>query len=231
MEPREDTMDVIETIRTTRAIRRYTDEAVSDEEIWTCLRAAMQAPSGGNIQPWRFLVVRDPDKKQRIGELYGKAYDRYEKALLASLPPFPNEAAEAGFDRTRRASRHLAEHLGEAQALVLVLAARIDLTLRDAEGPLDIGTIWASVYPAVQNLMLAARALGIGTALTTVYRIRQDDVRAVCGIPEQWEIAALVPMGRPSGSFGVAPRRPVESVTYWNHYGERYAESDPASRR
>ena len=224
-------MDAIEAIRTTRAMRRYTDEAVSDEEIWTCLRAAMQGPSGGNLQPWRFLVVRDPDTKQRIGELYRLAYDRYEKALLASLPPFPDDAARTGFERTRRASRHLAEHLGEAQALVLVLAARIDLTLRDAEGPLDIGTIWASVYPAVQNLMVAARSLGIGSALTTVFRIRQDEVREACGIPDRWEIAALVPLGRPRGSFGVAPRRPVETVTYWNRYGERYVESEPASRR
>jgi nitroreductase len=214
-------MDVIEAIRTTRAMRRYSDEPVSDDEIWSCLRAAVQAPSGGNLQPWRFLVVRDAGLKDRLGDVYRRAYDRYEPALLASLPEFPNDAARDAFERTRRASRHLAEHLGDAQALVLFLMPRIDLTLEDAEGPLDIGTLQASVYPAVQNFMLAARALGIGTALTTVYRIYQDDARSVCGIPDGFEIAALVPMGRPRGRFGVAPRRPAERVTYWDRFGER----------
>ena len=155
-------LDVIETIRTTRAMRRYSDEPVTDDEIWSCLRAAVQAPSGGNLQPWRFLVVRDPEIKSQLGDVYRRAYDRYEPALLASLPEFPNEAAREAFDRTRRASRHLAEHLGDAQALVLFLMPRIDLTLTDDEGPLDIGTLHASVYPAVQNFMVAARSLGIG---------------------------------------------------------------------
>jgi hypothetical protein len=129
-------------------------------------------PSGGNLQPWRFLVVRDPEIKSQLGDVYRRAYDRYEPALLASMPEFPNEAAREAFERTRRASRHLAEHLGDAQALVLFLMPRIDLTLTDDEGPLDIGTLHASVYPAVQNFMVAARSLGIGTALTTVYRTR-----------------------------------------------------------
>jgi nitroreductase len=214
-------LDVIETIRTTRAMRRYSDEPVTDDEIWSCLRAAVQAPSGGNLQPWRFLVVRDPEIKSQLGDVYRRAYDRYEPALLASLPEFPNDAARDAFERTRRASRHLAEHLGEAQALVLFLMPRIDLTLTDAEGPLDIGTLHASVYPAVQNFMVAARSLGIGTALTTVYRIYQDDARRVCDVPEGFEIAALVPMGRPRGRFGVAPRRPAERVTYWDRFGNR----------
>jgi nitroreductase len=214
-------MDVIETIRTTRAMRRYGDEPVSDDEIWSCLRAAVQAPSGGNLQPWRFLVVRDPEIRSRLGDVYRRAYDRYEPALLASLPEFPNDAARDAFERTRRASRHLAEHLGDAQALVLFLMPRIDLTLSDAEGPLDIGTLHASVYPAVQNFMVAARSLGIGTVLTTVYRIYQNDARHVCDVPESFEIAALVPMGRPRGRFGVAPRRPAERVTYWDRFGNR----------
>ena len=126
-----------------------------------------------------------------------------------------------------RSSRHLAENLARVPALVLVLAARVDLTLRDDEGPLDIGTVHASVYPAVQNLMVAARALGIGTTLTTVVRIEHDELRRICEIPERFEVAALVPMGRPRGRFGVAPRKPVEAVTYWDRFGARPASSGP----
>jgi nitroreductase len=91
-----------------------------------------------------------------------------------------------------------------------------DLTLHDDEGPIDIGSPYASVYPAVQNLILAARALGIGTTLTTVIRVRQAEARELLGLPEHYEIAALVPMGRPRGNFGIARRRPAEKVTTWN---------------
>jgi len=93
-------MDLIEGLMTTRAMRRYTDEAVSEEEIVTCLRAALQAPSGGNIQPWQFLVVTDAGKRARLGEIYRRAYFRYEAAMLPTVPPFRDQASRAGFERT-----------------------------------------------------------------------------------------------------------------------------------
>jgi nitroreductase len=214
-------MELYEGILTTRALRRYTDEPVSDDDIVACLRAANQAPSGGNIQPWQFLVVTDPDLRAQVGDLYGRAYRRYEKALLAVRPPSPREDDEASFQRTLDASRHLADHLGEAPALVLFLMPDVDLTLTDDQGPLDIGTTYASVYPSVQNFMLAARSRGLGTVLTTVYRIHHDELRAVLGIPDRFEVVALVPVGHPTGRFGEARRRPVERVTHWNRFGEK----------
>jgi len=216
-------MEVQHALLTTRAMRRYTDAPVTDGEVEACIRAAVQAPSGGNIQPWQFVVVRDPAVKAKVGETYRASYDRYEKALVASLPPFRSEEDETSFNRGLTASRHLAEHLGEAPVLVLVAMPAIDLTLHDDDGPLDIGTLHASVFPAVQNLMVAARALGIGTALTTVFRIRQDEVREACGIPDRYEIVALVPMGRPVGRFGQARRRPAETITHWDRWGEKRA--------
>jgi nitroreductase len=214
-------MDVFEAIHTTRAVRRFTSEPVSDEEILTCLRAAVQGPSGGNIQPWQFVVVTDPDLKRAVGEVYRRAYDRYEPALRASLPPFRSAEHERSFARMSAASRHLADHLGEAPVLVMVLMPDISMTLHDEGGALDVGTPFASVYPAVQNFLLAARALGIGTTLTTVYRIYQDDVRRLCGIPPRYEIVALIPMGRPCRPFRQGRRRPVEDVTHWNRFGNR----------
>jgi nitroreductase len=214
-------MDLQEAILTTRAIRRFTDAPVTDAEILTCLRAAVQAPSGGNIQPWQFLVVTDAEAKREIADLYRRAYDRYERALLGSLPPFRSAEDEETFMRSVRSSRYLAEHLADVPALVLFLMPDISMTLHDDDGPLDVGTPYASVYPAVQNFMLAARGLGLGTALTTVFRIHQDELRACCGIPERYQIVALVPVGRPQGRFGVARRRPAEAVTHWNRFGER----------
>ena len=214
-------MELYEALLTTRAIRRYTDEPVTDDEIVHCLRAAVQGPSGGNIQPWQFLVVRDADVRRRLGDVYRRAYDRYERALLAVLPPFRSEEDETSFHRTLRASRHLAEHLGEAPALVLFLMPGISMTLTDEDGDLDVGTPYASVYPGIQNFLLAARGLGIGTALTTVYRIHQDEVREICAIPDRYEVVALVPMGRPTGRFGMARRRPAETLTHWDRFGEK----------
>jgi nitroreductase len=214
-------MDLYEGILTTRAIRRFTDEPVTEEEIQHCLRAAIQAPNGGNIQPWQFLVITDAGVRAKVGDIYRRAYDRYEPAVAAATPP-PRTDDEAEIRaKTRRASRYLADHIGSAPALVAFLMPNISMTLHDADGDLDVGTPFASVYPAVQNFILAARGLGIGSTLTTVYRIYQDEVRALCAIPERYEIVALVPMGRPRGSFGVAPRRPVETVTHWNTFGSR----------
>lgn len=209
-------MDLYDGIMTTRAIRRFTDEPVTDDEVLTCLRAAIQGPSGGNIQPWQFVVVTDAEKKAAIGEIYRRAYYRYEAAMLPTVPPFRSEEDEATWKRTIASSRHLADHLGEAPVLVFVAMPAISMTLTDDEGELDVGTPYASVYPSVQNLLLAARSLGIGGTLTTVYRVYQGEVRELLGVPDRYELVALVPLGRPAGRFGVARRRPVESVTRWN---------------
>jgi nitroreductase len=214
-------MDLIEGLMTTRAMRRYSDEPVSEEDVVTCLRAALQAPSGGNIQPWQFLVVTDAAKRARLGEIYQRAYFRYEAAMLPTVPPFRDAASRAGFDRTLAASRHLAEHMGEAPVILLFLMPSISMMLKDAGGDLDVGTPYASLYPAVQNFMLAARALGLGTALTTVHRIHQDEVRELFEIPDRLEIPALVPVGHPTGRFGVAPRKPLEKLVHWNTFGNR----------
>lgn len=214
-------MDLFEALTTTRAVRRFTDEPVTADEILICLHAAAQGPSGGNIQPWQFLIVTDPAVKSALGEIYRRAYDRYEPALLAARPPFRSGEERASFERMARASRYLADHLAEAPVLVLVLMPNISMTLQDADGPLDVGTPFASVYPAVQSFMLAARGLGIGTTLTTVYRIYQDDVRRACDIPERYEVVALMPMGRPRKAFTVGRRRPVEQLTHWNRFGTK----------
>lgn len=217
--------ELLDAIRTTRAVRRFSDEPITDDELWAILDAAQSAPSGGNVQPWQFLVLTDPEAKAAAAAVYRQAYDRYERTLLASLPPFRSPDDEASFHRSVRASRYLAEHLTDAAAIVCVLVpAGLDLTLHDDDGPLDIGHVCASVYPAVQNLLMAARALGIGGTLTTVARVLHVELRAAVGIPDRYELAALVPLGRPrnpTAAFTPPRRRPVEAVTHWNRWGTK----------
>ena len=212
---------VLEHIMTTRAIRRFTHEPVSDGEIIECLRAAQQAPSGGNVQPQQYLVVTEPEVRARVAGWYGRAYHRYE-ASLDDPAEFRSDDDRRSWERTRDASRHLADHMADVPVLVLFLQPRIPWGSKDADGPLDIGRLDASVYPAVQNFCLAARALGLGTALTTVIRVYTDEVLAELGVPaDRYEIAALVPVGHPTGRFGVARRKPVEADTHWNRFGDR----------
>ena len=107
-------------------------------------------------------------------------------------------------------------------AIVLFLQPLIPWAPSDERGPMDIGRLDASVYPAVQNFCVAARSLGLGTALTTVIRIHTAEVLADLGVPEgRFEIAALIPVGHPAGSFGVAPRKPADAVTHWDRWGDR----------
>lgn len=214
-------MDAVEALMTTRAIRRFTEEPVTHDELLICLRAAQQAPSGGNVQPQQYVVLTDPEAKARVGELYRLAYDRYERSL-PDPASFRTPDDEASWRRTKAASRHLAESMAEVPAIVLFLMPVIPWTPSDEEGPMDIGPLYASVYPAVQSFCVAARALGLGTALTTVIRIRTDEVLEALGVPPGWEIAALVPVGRPAGAFGVARRKPVEAVTHWDRWGNKH---------
>jgi nitroreductase len=214
----------IESIMTTRAIRRFTDAPVSDDELRVCLAAAQQAPSGGNVQPQQYVVLTEPAAKAIAARWYRTAFDRYE-ASLPEPTSFRDEEQATSWRRTRAASRHLADHLAEAPAIVLFLQPLIPWTPRDAAGEMDIGRLDASVYPAVQNFCLAARALGLGTALTTVIRIHGAEVLAELGVPEgRFEIAALVPVGRPAGRFGVALRKPAAAVTHWNEWGNRLVD-------
>ena len=206
---------------TTRAMRRYTTEPVTDEELAICLRAAQQGPSGGNVQPQHYLVLTDRDVKSVVGDWYRQAYRRYENTLPEPAG-FRDDAQRRSWERTRAASRYLADHLAAAPVLVLFLQPLIPWGSQDAAGPLDIGRLDASVYPAVQNFCVAARSLGLGTALTTVIRIYGAEVLDTLGVPEgRFEIAALVPVGRPVGSFGVAPRKPAEAVTHWNNWDHK----------
>ena len=214
-------MDLDEALSTTRAVRRFTDEPIADGDVLACIAAAVQAPSGGNIQPYQFLVVTDPALRKAIGALYLRAWERYQPAVARVTPPARDEQAARRHQRNVRASDDLARGMGGVPVLILVLMPKISMVVGDDEGDMDVGPTYASVYPAVQNLILAARSRGLGTVLTTVYRVHEDELRRLCGIPDRYEVVALLPLGHPRGRWGMAPRRPAESLTSWDRFGER----------
>jgi nitroreductase len=204
-------MDFFDVVTTQRAIRRLKPDPIPDSMIRQILDAAVCAPSGGNRQGWTFLVIRDPAKRTRLGQIYREAFEE----LLKTIPHYRDAALappDSSTGRLMASARHLAEHLAEAPVLVLACIA--------TDGAKPTLATGGSIYPAVQNLMLAARALEIGSCLTTVHRFREPQVRELLGIPAEIETAALIPLGYPLGKFGRPPRRPVTEVTFVDHWGQ-----------
>src|SRR5437660_1185674 len=197
-------MEIFDAIYTLRAMRRLKTDPVPDELVWKVLDAAIRAPSGGNLQPWRFVVVTDAAKKKKIGEWY---LDGWNKMYGPRRDvPITDPAAA----RTFKSADHLANHIAEAPVLIFATVMSNMASVSGA-GP--------NIFPAVQNLMLAARALGLGTTLTTLHKHHDADVKELLGIPDGVETMALIPMGWSTGNFGTGPRRPVEEVTHWDAWG------------
>jgi nitroreductase len=195
-------MDFFDVVTTQRAMRRLKTDAILDTVLQKIMDAAICAPSGGNRQNWSFVVVRDRAKRGRLGELYREAWGE-----LMKVPYYAGaskEPADSPAGKMLGSARHLAEHLGEAPAIILACVT------------LDPG---ASIYPAVQNIMLAARALAIGSCITTIHRFRDAQVKELLGIPADVETAALIPLGYPLGKFGRPPRRPVREVAFADRWG------------
>ncbi len=188
-------MDVFEAIHTTRAMRRLDpNRRVADADLRRIIEAATKAPSGGNSQPMRWIVVTDPDKR-RLGEVY--------RRCAAGLMEDSDEPKIA------RSSWYLIEHFGEAP--VLIVACCEGLARRPA-----------SVFPAVQNALLAARALGLGTTLTTSHLQDETAVKLILGIPDEVATYCIIPVGYPIGRWGEAVRKPVDQVTYRDTWGNRF---------
>jgi len=203
-------MEFFETATTQRAMRRLKPDPIPDAVLRQIMDAAICAPSGGNRQGWRFVVVRDTAKRARLGELYREGFGE-----LAKLPYYAGAMKEPAGSPARKmidSAAHLAEHMGEAPVLILAC-----ITIDPGTKPTV--TTGSSIYPAVQNIMLAARALGIGSCITTIHRYRDGQVKELLGIPADVETVALIPLGYPLGKFGRPPRRPVGEVTFADGWG------------
>lgn len=203
-------MDFFEVANTQRAMRRLHSDPVSEEDLWKILDAATKAPNGGNRQPWNFVVIRDTAAKTKIAAWYLEAWNKaYGGATKEAM------LANADMAKTFRSADYLANHMADVPVLVLATIKKEMFAI----GP----TLGASIYPAVQNLMLAARALGLGTALTTLHKMHEEDVKQLLGIPDDVETMALIPVGRPKGKFGPVNRMPAEKVVYWDGWGQRHS--------
>jgi nitroreductase len=229
---------LFEAVYSARSIRRLKPDPVPEGLITKILDAAIRAPSGGNAQSWAFVVVRDPELRRQLGVIYRKASDIAEAVYAARGRP--SHLSERQYARLMTAGRYLWDHMGEAPVLLLPCSHDPVLPAREALPP-DIAAEWegevayaerirgASIYPAVQNILLACRGLGLGTVITTNHIRCEDAVKALLGIPEEISTWALMPVGWPIDKFGPLTRRPLPEVAYADRWGAGWSSgSGPA---
>jgi nitroreductase len=204
---------IFEVMYHCRAMRRLKPDPVPEELLVRLIDAANQAPSGANAQPARWIVVRDAEQRRRIAELNLAAVRAYMQ-MRATRPLLPHQDAGRQ-QRIGEAVVWQAEHLHEVPALVF---ACLELGPTRSESFLAGLGAGGSVWPGVQNLLLAARALGLGATPTTIVFRERAAVKAVLGLPDAVEPVCMVPIGYPLGRFGPVTRRPVHEVMRWDRW-------------
>jgi nitroreductase len=209
-------ISLLEGIATTRAIRRYTTDPIPDDDLATIMFAASRAPSGSNRQPFRFLVLRDGPMAIEAKHLLGEAFRAGWAAKVASDGYEEGTGRDDSSPKARmaRAMQHYVDHFEEIPVVVLACLVRY----RDVHY-----TEGASIYPACQNLLLAARALGYGGALTGWHAFVEDELRTLLAIPDGVALSATITLGRPQGHHGPVRRRPIRELVY----DDRWAEPAP----
>jgi len=215
-------VELYEAMSTLRAVRRLRPDPIPQDVLERVLTAATWAPTGGNHQSWRIIAVTEPALKQGLEDLYRPHWDSYipgYEQLMQSMAPAERETSAKAI----ASGTYLAHHM-HAAPVVCVFCFNLDhITVTDAalNRPSVVGG--GSIYPAVQNLLLAARNEGLGCVLTTLLCIEEPGVKTLLGIPSDWHTAAFVPLGYPVlGGHGSISRKPIERMVYHNTFGEPY---------
>ena len=200
-------LSLFDAIYSCRAMRRLDTKAVPEELLVKLIDAANQAPSGSNMQRARWLVVRDPDQRKKLAALNKTAVEAYVGPQSGRAGALPHQSAEK---RQRMLNSVLwqAEHLQDCPAIVIACF----------EFDAPVSGAGSSLWPGVQNLLLAARALGLGAALTTLGLSDRKASRAVLGLPDNIEAFGLIPVGYPLGKFGPVTRLPVAEIMRWDRW-------------
>ena len=205
--------DLFETMENCRAMRRLKPDPVPDNLIAKILHAGTCAPSGGNAQTWRFLVLKDRKIKDAVTVWYKKAYDEIIGPRYSSVAPPPGVSPEK-FKRQHSAVEYLTDHFAEAPVWIVPCIESADKPNRSSG---------ASIYPAVQNMVLACRAVGLGTTLTNRHMFFQKEVDKALGLPDGVHSYAILPIGYPMGKFGPVKRAALKDVVYQDKWGQVYA--------
>ena len=205
--------DIFEIMHTMRAMRRLKPDPVPKEMIDKILDAGIRAPSGQNTQPWAFLVIENDEGKRFFG-------DRYHYWLAERFGDVLKITDNTKIGRNIAAARHLAEKMHEVPVIIMVMGLRdwpfkVPKEQRVGLAPPSYG----SVYPCVQNMLIACRALGLGASLTTMHQMFEPEIHDYYQIPEDYGVVSVIPVGFPAGKFGPVSREPISAKTHYEKWG------------
>ena len=223
---------LFEAMYSARALRKLKPDPVPEDLLTKILDAAIRAPSAGNAQNWAFVVVRDPEQRRRLGAIYRKAAE-IVGAIYAARGR-PAHMSEEQYRRLMSAGSYLWDHIAEVPVLLVACLKQEQLPPPSALPPAVrerledereyvMRRAGASIYPAVQNIILACRAFGLGTLITTNHMLYEDEVKAVLGLPDDVQTYALMPIDYPRGNFGPLTRRALSEVVH----ADRWSNSWP----
>lgn len=226
-------IDVFEAMHTARALRKLKPDPVPEAAITELLDAAIRAPSAGNAQNWSFIVVREPEQRKKLGAIYRKA-SMVASAMYAARGR-PPHLSEQQFRQFLKSGAYLWEHMGDAPVILVPCQSypklpdpaslAPDMRARFAAEERYVERIrGASIYPAVQNIILACRGLGLGTTITTNHIRCEQEVKDVLGIPDDVDTFAMMPIGYPQGKFGPVVRRPISEVAHEDRWSRAWPE-------
>ena len=232
-------ISVLEAIHTARALRKLKPDPVPVAVITQILDAAIRAPSAGNAQNWAFVVVREATQRQRLGSVYRKA-SKIASAMYAARGR-PAHLSEEQFQKMLESGKYLWDHMADAP--VILVPCQVQPVIPPIGSlPPGIRNLYAqeqryverirgaSIYPAIQNIVLACRALGLATTITTNHIRCEDELKTVLGLPDHVQTFAMMPIGYPHGEFGPVVRRPVAEVAHADRWSQPWpSSSDPIS--
>jgi len=200
-------MDFFEVATSTPTTRRFLDRPIPDAELMKILETANMAPSGSNAQPWEFVVVREVAARREIQQLYEAVWGPYKDSAIirgrTTLSPRAVKALKTGDE--------FAAQLAVVPVHIVIFLDRPKMRVErgSAADLFNFGATYGSVFPAIELMMLAARAVGIGTAMTTMLTSKEPETKAILGVPEEYQLIALIPMGYPADAFKRPLRKPV----------------------
>jgi nitroreductase len=209
-------MELYEAMSTLRAVRRLKADPLPDDVQKRILTAATWAPTGGNMQPWRIVAVTDRDKKKTLEALYRPHWEAYLPGYETRLPAMPEKTQQSA-RKAMEAGTYLANHMHEVPLIAVFCFNPGIMAITDKDQPRPSVVGGGSVYPAVQNFLLACRNEGLGCVLTTLLCYEEPKVKELLNIPEQWYTCAHIPVGYPVlGGHGSISRRPIEDMVSFN---------------
>ncbi len=218
-------MDFFEVATTTPTVRRFLDRPIEAGVIEKILETANMAPSGSNAQPWEFVVVREGAIRREIQRIYEELWGPYkENAIIRGRKELSVRAKKA-----IAVGDEFAASLAIVPVHVLTFLDRPKMRVErgSADDLFNFGATYGSMFPAIELLMLTARALGIGTAMTTMLSSREPETKALLGVPEQYQLITLIPMGYPADSFKRPYRKPVWTRIHLDRWERRWPRANP----